>query len=48
MIHLYSIDQLHLTGDGGCAGGKDIWGFVWPIAVNEETVNVPCPNGQGM
>lgn len=36
-----------LPGDGGCTGGKDVWGFVWPNAGNDETVAVPCPDGQG-
>ena len=36
-----------LPGDGGCTGGKDVWGFVWPNAGNDETVAVPYPDGQG-
>jgi hypothetical protein len=35
-----------LPSDGGCTGGKDVWGFVWPNAANDETVDVPCPDGQ--
>ena len=39
--------MVNFTGDGGCTGGKDVWGFVWPNAANDETVDVPCPDGQG-
>jgi hypothetical protein len=39
-------EDMPTVGVGGCAGGEDVWGFVWPSAENEETVEVPCPDGQ--